>query len=270
MRSVNEISQDAPELSFEKGSKFVIFSDLHKGDGNADDGFARNRNIYLHALNHYWSEDYTYIELGDGEDLWKVPNYNVIKDIYPEIMTLRLNFQSAGRLYEFAGNHDLEKLDKNWLKANDYPVTDIHEGMYLHYGSHTFFLIHGHQADFFDSTIWMVMRWVNYYPNRLFQLLGMADFTRAAKDFTKRNFIERKLIKWAQDNNTTIIAGHTHKPALSPSEGYFNSGSGMHPNGVTCLEFSDGSVKLCLWQESVRKNGDIYVKKAVIKSANLD
>ena len=269
MRSIDTIIKGASELHLADDGKLVIFSDLHKGDGNADDDFARNRNVYLHALSYYWSEDYIYVELGDGDDIWKARNYSAIKDVYPQIMDLRSKFQSAGRLHEFAGNHDIEKLDANWRAESRYPGTEILEGMHLHYGGHTFLLIHGHQADFFDSSIWKVMRWVNYYPNRLLELLGMASFSWVAKNYTKRNFIERKLIAWAHENNTTIIAGHTHKPTLAPDERYFNSGSGVHPNGVTCLEFEGGSVKLCLWQKSVRSNGDMCIAKRVIKSADL-
>ncbi|MCL2745679.1 MAG: metallophosphoesterase family protein [Coriobacteriia bacterium] len=269
MRSIRQIIQDAPELHLKGDDKLVIFSDLHKGDGNIDDRFSLNRNNYLHALRHYWDEGYLYIELGDGDELWKVRDYSLIKNRYPEIMRLRVKFQTTGRFHEFAGNHDLEKLDANWRAENNYFNNDILEGMHLHYGSHPFLLIHGHQADFFDSTIWKVMRWVNYYPDRLLQLLGMADFTKAAKNYAKRNFIERKLIKWARENSATIIAGHTHKPTLSPEEGYINSGSGMHPNGVTCLEFEEGFIRLCLWQESVQDNGDLCIKKSTIKSIKL-
>ncbi len=34
-------------------------------------GFADNRNIYYHALRNYYENDFTYVELGDGNVLWK-------------------------------------------------------------------------------------------------------------------------------------------------------------------------------------------------------
>lgn len=48
-----------------------MFSDCHRGDGSFADDFANNRNIYMHALNQYYKNDFQYIELGDGDELWE-------------------------------------------------------------------------------------------------------------------------------------------------------------------------------------------------------
>jgi len=39
-------------------------------------------------------------------------------------------------------------------------------------------------------------------------------------------------------NKKIVIAGHTHKP-IYPLKGesyYFNDGSAIHPNGITCIK----------------------------------
>jgi hypothetical protein len=56
---------------FDNQSKYVFFSDVHRGDDSVSDEFARNQNIYLHALNYYYKEGYVYIEAGDGDELWE-------------------------------------------------------------------------------------------------------------------------------------------------------------------------------------------------------
>ena len=57
----------AKKVNFDASSKFVFFSDIHRGDNSLADEFAHNQNIYLFALQHYLEEGYTYIEVGDGD-----------------------------------------------------------------------------------------------------------------------------------------------------------------------------------------------------------
>ena len=65
----NRAYERAKRVSFNDNSKLVIFSDCHRGDNSFADDFANNRNIYFHALKHYYNEGYTYCELGDGDEL---------------------------------------------------------------------------------------------------------------------------------------------------------------------------------------------------------
>jgi hypothetical protein len=58
-------------VPFDDRSKFVFFSDVHRGDDSLSDEFARNRHIYYHALNYYYRDDFTYVEVGDGDELWE-------------------------------------------------------------------------------------------------------------------------------------------------------------------------------------------------------
>ena len=63
--------EQAKKITFSKEDKFILFSDCHRGDNSFADDFSRNRNIYFHALNHYYTAGYQYIELGDGDELWE-------------------------------------------------------------------------------------------------------------------------------------------------------------------------------------------------------
>jgi len=51
-------------------AKYIVMSDCHRGDGSAADEFAHNSLIYKCALEYYLKEGFTYIELGDAEELW--------------------------------------------------------------------------------------------------------------------------------------------------------------------------------------------------------
>ena len=63
--------KEAKRIPFTNQDKFILFSDCHRGDGSFADDFANNRNIYMHALSHYYKNDFQYIELGDGDELWE-------------------------------------------------------------------------------------------------------------------------------------------------------------------------------------------------------
>lgn len=61
--------KNAKRICFNADSKFVFFSDSHRGNNGFADDFTRNRNMFKHALEHYYENDFTYIELGDGDEL---------------------------------------------------------------------------------------------------------------------------------------------------------------------------------------------------------
>jgi hypothetical protein len=52
-------------------SRFIVFSDAHRGDGTGADDFAANSLIFKCALDYYLAQGFTLIELGDAEELWE-------------------------------------------------------------------------------------------------------------------------------------------------------------------------------------------------------
>ena len=52
-------------------ARFIILSDQHKGSRDDSDIFALSEKNYLAALDHYEKEAFTYINLGDSEELWE-------------------------------------------------------------------------------------------------------------------------------------------------------------------------------------------------------
>ena len=68
---ISQAFKKAKKVPLKKEDKYIFFSDLHKGDNSYADDFAQNMAIYNHALKHYFDKDYTYVELGDGIELWE-------------------------------------------------------------------------------------------------------------------------------------------------------------------------------------------------------
>jgi UDP-2,3-diacylglucosamine pyrophosphatase LpxH len=103
-------------------------------------------------MSHYYEQGYIYIDLGDGDDIWKNKNYADIKTIYADIFELTDKFYADKRMYIICGNHDNVKTNKKWRAANSYNK-DVHDGFILNYAGRQIFLLHGHQADTFDFNV---------------------------------------------------------------------------------------------------------------------
>ena len=61
----------APVVPFYSNSKIILFSDCHRGTGTSNDNLLKNQHLYYAALKYYYDHDFIYIELGDGDELWK-------------------------------------------------------------------------------------------------------------------------------------------------------------------------------------------------------
>ena len=107
-----EAYQAAKVIPFDASSKFIILSDCHRGQGNSADNFLPNQEVYCGALEYYLANGYTYIELGDGDELWENRNQQTIIQTHTNAFQLLSKFYQAGRLHMIYGNHDIVKRRK--------------------------------------------------------------------------------------------------------------------------------------------------------------
>lgn len=89
----------AKHITFNDSSKFILFSDCHRGDNSFADDFANNRNIYFHALKHYYKEGFQYCELGDGDELWENLSFESILSAHKNVYMLMKQFHDEERLH---------------------------------------------------------------------------------------------------------------------------------------------------------------------------
>lgn len=81
------------------GSKYVIFSDCHRGTGRANDNFLHNEFLYLAALRHYYQKGFTYIELGDADELWENRSMQSIKENHMQSFEMLSLFYMQNRFF---------------------------------------------------------------------------------------------------------------------------------------------------------------------------
>jgi len=93
-------------IELNEHSKMIFFSDLHRGVGDWSDDFAHNKQIFSHALQHYFDDGFTYVEIGDGDELWENKSFEEIKIEYYDIFELMSRFYKEKRLHLIWGNHN--------------------------------------------------------------------------------------------------------------------------------------------------------------------
>ena len=268
MRQIDKALHSAPVISTEDHPKLVLFSDCHRGNGTWSDSFLNNKTIYEAALGYYFERGFTYIELGDGDELWENRSFADIEEIHSDIFKLLEKFRNTGRMYMLWGNHDRIKSHRNCKSASLPPSS---EALIIQCsgagGSIRYNLIHGHQADFLNNQLWKLARWLVRYIWKPLELAGIKDPTSAARNYSKGKLIEKRMADWAELNHTHLITGHTHRPTLSHNKGdwsYANTGSCVHPSTITCLEIDTGTISLIKWAACADDNQYIHICRYVI------
>lgn len=262
--------RDAPVLPLTYRSRYVLMSDCHRGIGTSSDNFLKNQHLYFAALEHYYRKGFTYIELGDGDELWENRSMKNIMDIHSNVFWLFNQFYEENRLYLLYGNHDIVKRKKR-LKPLLSPLC-FHEGIILTTGTPpngmprvSLYLTHGHQASALNSTLWPLSRFLVRYVWNPLENLGVLDPTSAAKNYRIKNNCELRLNSWAEKKRRILITGHTHRPVLpaEPSR-YYNTGSCVHPRCITCIEIERLSMTLVKWCMNARADSTLYVAREII------
>lgn len=275
---------NAKRIAFDDSTKFILFSDCHRGDNSFADDFANNRNIYFHALKHYYNEGFQYFELGDGDELWENLSFESILFAHKNVYMLMKQFHDEGRLHMIWGNHDMVYRNEDYVKKhlNSYfdPKTgkdedlfcdiNYHEGIVLQHSEtgQELFLCHGHQADWWNYLFWKWSRFMVRILWKPLNVMGIADPTSPAKNYKELIKVERRTKKWITDNNNLItIAGHTHRPRF-PEPGdipFFNDGSCVHPRSITGLEIENGAISLIKWQIVTTEDGTLKIDRFLLE-----
>ncbi len=286
LEKVTRVYGKSDIIPFDDSSNFVLMSDCHRGDGSRSDNFINNRNIFYSALTQYYYRNFTYIELGDGDELWENRRLSDIIQIHKEVFSLISKFHDDKRLYLMYGNHDMEKRNYKYVNRNIqryhaereqedpsiFSNVKVHEGLVLRHteSNDKILLIHGHQVDTLNSTLWRLSKFLVRYVWKPLETFGVNDPTSAAKNYKKKISIAKKLSEWVVKEKHMLIAGHNHRPSF-PEIGqipYFNDGCCIHPHAITAIEISNGTICLVKWSEKVKNDGTLYIARDILGGPN--
>ncbi len=262
----------APVIPIDDDSRLVFFSDLHRGDDGPADAFRPNKALFLHALEHYEQQGYTYVEVGDGDELWKNRSLHHVRWAHAPIYQALNRFRRTGRLYLLIGNHQLVGA----ARTRHYQRHGLLGGEALlleHRPTGQRILVtHGHQGDGFQAWARGAARLLVRHFWRHLQQRGLrttlpesaeqtTSWIRQAIAWSRsnQNGIEERLKSWLGSvEGLSLICGHTHRAAFAQAgeQPYFNCGSGVHPGYITGLEIADGVIRLVSWSNHPQEGPD--------------
>jgi predicted phosphodiesterase len=283
-KRLTEVFRSSQEIPFDDRSKFILFSDCHRGDNSWADDFAGNQNLFFFALQHYFKNGFTYVEIGDGDELYENKRFSVIREAHSNVFWLMREFYIKKRLFMIHGNHDMERANPavvtktlHYYRASErfgekmMPLFEgirVHEGLVLKHAptGGKIFLAHGHQGDLINDKYWRIGRFIVRCFWQPLQQFGVNDPTRPAENFKRRNDLEQKILAWVRKNRQPVVFGHTHRPSFA-SKGqppYFNDGSCVHPRCITGIEIVRGKIQLIKWWISPDSKGRLFVNRDVL------
>ncbi len=259
-------------LPLNSHTKYVLFSDCHRGTGTVNDNFLKNKALYLAALQYYFFHNFTYIELGDGDELWENRHISQIQETHKEVFQLHSFFKAQGRFFMLYGNHNMAMADTchesiilETTVSNN--ITSLRSGFLQtgYTGIRKICLTHGHQTELLNSSLWPLSGFLVRHIWKPLERYGISDPTSAAKNYKRKKKAEQRLHRFAERENIMLITGHTHRPFLSEQDLYHcNCGSCVHPYSITCIEIQQMHISLIKWSMTPGKNMALYVTRSVL------
>lgn len=270
---------------FDNNSKFVFMSDCHRGDGSHSDEFTKNQNVFLYAMDHYYRNDFVYVEVGDGDELWEQPRFKYIKNAHYDVFESIKKFFYHDRLIMLYGNHNIYLKDPDYVEKyyyryyNEYREQSYDflkglepiEALILKHRktNQEIFVVHGHQGDFANDQFWFPTMLSLKYFWRFMHSFGVKNPASPTKNVYKRHKIERNFNKWILKNRKMLICGHTHRFKFPRSNElpYFNTGCCIYPTTITAIEIENGRIQIVRWKMRVNLEGILQAKREVIRGS---
>lgn len=282
-RRLTKAFKNAQIEYFDKDSKYIFFSDSHRGDDSVSDEFTRNQNIFLHALNYYYKEGYKYVEAGDGDELWEYKNFKNIRLAHTDVFVVIKKFFDENRFIMLYGNHNIYLKYKQFVKDNYFYFFDEYnqirvplfkglkpqEALVLKHKvtKQKILVLHGHQGDFMNDQLWYLAMLLLRYFWRYMHIVGFENPTSPARNLYRRHKVEKAYASWIEKHKMILICGHTHRPKFPKTNDlpYFNTGCCIRTRGLTGIEIINGEILMVDWRISADENGGLYIHRTVVR-----
>jgi UDP-2,3-diacylglucosamine pyrophosphatase LpxH len=206
---------DLPILEL-KGNRYVLFSDLHLGDGGRADDFHENEDTLETALKHYKSNGFKLILVGDIEELWQFGLEEARSRYFSSIYKAINNFGDSN-VFRIFGNHDGDWntpcVDPMRIKPIQLGIATEAIKMKDEEGNVRILICHGHQGDIeSDRDTWISRPAVRLYRlvEPLLRKVGWAKNPPAIRSRIISSY-EQIFYQWAKLRRVLIICGHSHR-----------------------------------------------------------
>ncbi len=244
-KNLDELHDRSPGAEITEKSKWVIFSDLHMGDGGSTDDFKTNAALFETALKEYYlANNYHLFLNGDVEELQRFSMKKILTQ-WADVFKIFDAFAHREALIKTIGNHDLQLGSMKSLPY-DYFVT---EGYKLHFGDNNLFLYHGHQGSKkYQQRNELVGFTLKYFANPL----GIKNYS-VSHSSLKQYKLERKLYHYSSHRKLVSVIGHTHRPLF---ESMHKVERLKHKIEQLCRDYTEGN-----HEKSIPKSIKSYKKE---------
>ncbi len=182
--------------------RYIIFSDLHMGNGKGSDDFAPNSELFLRVLGEYYlPTPYRLILNGDVEELQRY-SLESIMSRWEAVYELFSRFEEEGRLDRLFGNHDMA------LQSIRSPKIELKEAIRFDYHGNEIFVFHGHQT---SKRFEVYNDWFGFVLKYFANPLRIKNY-EVSHDSVKRFRVEQRVYSFASSAKVLSIIGHTHRP----------------------------------------------------------
>ena len=198
LKSLFERTEETPLTDTDK---YVIFSDLHLGNGSRADDFKSNASLVMRVLEEYFDRGFHLILNGDIEEVQKF-GLPAVQATWPEIFAIFRAFSAAGRLTKIIGNHDLALFQE---KNYEFP---LYEALRFSYKGKPMFISHGHQTiKYFHRESPFITFLLRYVATPL-----RIKNSSVSHSSVKRFATEKRVYQFSSSQKILSIIGHTHRP----------------------------------------------------------
>jgi len=207
--------QNAANITISDKDRFIIFSDLHMGNGSSLDDFHHNADLFSSVIEYYYlSKNYNLILNGDIEELQRFSLFSITRT-WKKLYQLFTRFNRKKKLYKLVGNHDDQLQFINYNPC-EFP---LYEALKLDYYGNILFIFHGHQASIiFERYNYIIKFILRYFSNPL-RIRNLSVSQNSKKKFKT----EKRVYNFSTRNHIISIIGHTHRPlfeSLSKIDSY--------------------------------------------------
>ncbi|MEQ8581637.1 MAG: hypothetical protein RIC30_18175 [Marinoscillum sp.] len=203
-QNLDDLFSQSPTFELTNADKWVVFSDLHMGDGGSTDDFRTNSDLFIRALKeHYLPGEFGLILNGDVEEMQRFSLRKIFKQ-WKSVYEVFDQFRDQTSLLKTIGNHDLEL---GMMK--DLPFDYEHlDGFVFNYKEEKLFFFHGHQASKrFQKHNELIGFTLKYFANPL----GIKNYS-VAHSSKKQYKIEKRAYHYSAYRKVVSVIGHTHRP----------------------------------------------------------
>ncbi|NCD69336.1 metallophosphoesterase [Mucilaginibacter agri] len=201
--------------------RFIVLSDQHKGARDNSDDFALAEKNYLAALDYYDQERFTYINLGDSEELWE-NLFLTVKHHNKATFEAEKKFLDRDAFVKIFGNHDLYWDNDPLAPISLYQIYSkkfkVYEGIILQTTINKkpldIYMTHGHQGDLQCDGNWFSKWFVSnvWAPVQSYLCINL---NTPANNNDLKTAHNQMMYEWSsRQNNTLLITGHTHQPVF--------------------------------------------------------